>query len=99
MIQNIGSGSGVSSGTKEKVAKKLKDYKASIGRVANMITDSVRTRFVVVCIAEYLSISESRRLLSELDRFKVVASHIVVNQLVTDYLEEDDFKELEELIP
>jgi len=61
------------------------------------ITDSERTRFVVVCIAEYLSISESRRLLSELDRFEVVASHIVVNQLVTDYLEEPELKQLEDL--
>jgi len=32
--------------------------------------------------------------LGELDRFKVVASHIVVNQLVTDYLEEDELQSL-----
>lgn len=98
MIQNLGSGSGASSGIKEKVATKLKDYKASIGRVANMITDVERTRFVVVCIAEYLSISESRRLLGELDRFKVVASHIVVNQLVTDYMEPHELERLEEWV-
>merc|ERR1712039_986368 len=54
------------------------------------------TRFVVVCISEYLSISESRRLLGELDRFEVVASHIVVNQLVTDYLTDAELSELEE---
>jgi hypothetical protein len=92
MIRGTGS-----AGVKEKVATKLKEYKASIGRVSDMITDSERTRFVVVCIAEYLSISESRRLLSELDRFKVVASHIVVNQLVTTYLEEPELASLAKL--
>jgi len=97
-IKGLTSGAGSdSSGVKQKVAHKLKEYKASISRVSDMITDNEKTRFVVVCIAEYLSISESRRLLSELDRFKVVASHIVVNQLVTDYLEPSELKELEDL--
>eukprot|EP00929_Paragymnodinium_shiwhaense_P108860 TRINITY_DN75203_c0_g1_i1.p1 TRINITY_DN75203_c0_g1~~TRINITY_DN75203_c0_g1_i1.p1 ORF type:complete len:625 (+),score=172.20 TRINITY_DN75203_c0_g1_i1:79-1875(+) len=84
------------SATKEKVARKLKEYKQSIGRVASMITNVEKTRFVVVCIAEYLSVSETRRLLSELDRFEVRASHVVVNQLVKDYLEDHEMVHLEE---
>ena len=47
-----------------------------------MLQDQKRTRFVVVCIAEYLSISETQRLLQELAKNGVRASHIVVNQLV-----------------
>merc|ERR1719265_1228546 len=82
---------------KARVSQKLKDYKASIGRVASMITDVERTRFVVVGIAEYLSISESRRLLGELDRFGVRASHIVVNQLVLDYMEDSMLEELRKM--
>mmetsp|Transcript_122974 Transcript_122974/g.244690 ORF Transcript_122974/g.244690 Transcript_122974/m.244690 type:complete len:577 (+) Transcript_122974:54-1784(+) len=97
MVKGIASGglSSDTSGIKEKVATKLRDYKASIGRVASMIKDKARTRFVVVCIAEFLSISETRRLLGELDRFDVMASHVVVNQLVTDFLEDPELTELE----
>jgi len=98
MIRGFTSGAADSSGVKVKVAEKLKAYKASIGRVSGMITDKARTRFVVVCIAEYLSISESRRLLSELDRFEVLVSHIVVNQLVTQSLEDSELAELERLV-
>eukprot|EP00930_Biecheleria_cincta_P073300 TRINITY_DN60607_c0_g1_i1.p1 TRINITY_DN60607_c0_g1~~TRINITY_DN60607_c0_g1_i1.p1 ORF type:complete len:555 (+),score=127.70 TRINITY_DN60607_c0_g1_i1:32-1696(+) len=98
MVKGFTSGSGDSSSVKTKVAEKLKEYKASIARVATMITDQVRTRFVVVCIAEYLSISETRRLLSELDRFGVLASHVIVNQLVTDFLEDSELDALEEFI-
>jgi anion-transporting ArsA/GET3 family ATPase len=39
----------------------------------------------VVCIAEYLSISETRRLLQELERNRVRASHVFVNQLVVEH--------------
>lgn len=97
MLRGFASGSADSAGVKKKVADKLKDYKASIGRVASMITDRNKTRFVAVCIAEYLSISETRRLLGELERFEVLASHVVVNQLVTDALEEHELAELEEI--
>ncbi|KAF4696677.1 hypothetical protein FOZ60_016686 [Perkinsus olseni] len=44
--------------------------------------DRMRTTFVVVCIAEYLSIKESQRLLRELHKDQVAVSHVVVNQLV-----------------
>jgi len=98
MLKGFTSGSGDSGSVKTKVAEKLRAYKASIGRVASMITDKVRTRFVVVCIAEYLSISETRRLLSELDRFGVLASHVIVNQLVTDFLEDSELDALEEFV-
>ena len=69
---------------KEEVAEMLEKYKKSIQKVALMLTDQRRTRFVVVCIAEYLSVSESQRLLRELEKNQVVASHIIVNQLVVD---------------
>merc|ERR1719330_1063183 len=93
-----GGGSGDAGNVREKVSQRLRQYKTSIGRVADMITDKTKTRFVVVCIAEYLSISESRRLLSELDRFDVSASHVVVNQLVSDYMEENELDDLQQLV-
>jgi len=36
-------------------------------------------------------------LLGELDKFEVVASHIVVNQLVTDYMEDSELAQLEDM--
>jgi arsenite-transporting ATPase len=63
-----------------------------------MIKDQTRTTFVAVCIAEYLSISETSRydfalddddsliirLLSQLTVQKISYSHVVVNQLITE---------------
>jgi len=71
---------------KKAVAERLKTYKHGIQKVAKMLQDQERTRFVVICIAEYLSICETRRLLQELKKCEVTASHIVVNQLVDDFL-------------
>jgi arsenite-transporting ATPase len=83
---------------KEEVAEMLENYKRGIQKVALMLQDQRRTRFVVVCIAEYLSISETQRLLQELKRNRVRASHVIVNQLVVDSaLSRDELTELEGL--
>ena len=86
-VKGFGSGSKMLvNAAKKAVAERLKNYKHSIQKVAKMLQDQERTRFVVICIAEYLSICETRRLLQELKKCHVMASHIVVNQLVDDFL-------------
>jgi arsenite-transporting ATPase len=81
---------------KEEVAAMMEEYKRGIQKVSLMLQDQQRTRFVVVCIAEYLSVSETQRLLRELKKNKVRASHIIVNQLVIrDLLTKDQLNELE----
>ena len=83
---------------KDEVATMLENYKRGIQKVALMLQDQRRTRFVVVCIAEYLSVSESQRLLQELKKNKVRASHVIVNQLVVDSaLTKEELVDLEEL--
>ena len=83
---------------KETVATMLEEYKRGIQKVAMMLQDQQRTRFVVVCIAEYLSISETQRLLQELKKNKVRASHIIVNQLVIESaLSKEELEQLESL--
>mmetsp|Transcript_53785 Transcript_53785/g.64895 ORF Transcript_53785/g.64895 Transcript_53785/m.64895 type:complete len:565 (-) Transcript_53785:472-2166(-) len=83
---------------RDEMAKKLEEYKRGVQKVACMLQDQTRTRFVVICIAEYLSVSETRRLLAELDKNKVRASHVVVNQLVVgDALDDEELGELEQL--
>ncbi|EER09929.1 arsenical pump-driving ATPase, putative [Perkinsus marinus ATCC 50983] len=67
---------------RKKVTGRIRDYKKGIEKVGRMLKDRMRTTFVVVCIAEYLSIKESQRLLRELHKDQVAVSHVVVNQLV-----------------
>jgi len=67
---------------RDMVKERLQEYKKGITKVGAILTDPKRTSFVVVCIAEFLSISESRRLLSELTKFNVAVSHVIVNQLM-----------------
>jgi arsenite-transporting ATPase len=93
-----GMGSSASFASKKKAATMLDDYKRGIRKVGLMLQDEQRTRFIVVCIAEYLSISETRRLLQELKKNKVRASHVIVNQLVIrDSLSKGQLNELEGL--
>lgn len=54
-------------------------YKRSIDRVAKMLKNRESTTFVTVCVAEHLSISESRRLLESLAQHQIHTSHVVVS--------------------
>jgi len=100
-FKGLTSGAGTSQAAKrskirEEVSKKMEKYKQSIQKVAKMLQDQDRTRFVVVCIAEFLSVSETRRLLQELEKNTVRVSHIVVNQLVIkDSLSNEELANLE----
>ena len=42
----------------------------------------VKTTFIAVCIAEHLSVAETKRLLVDLEKNAVSSSHLVVNQMV-----------------
>jgi arsenite-transporting ATPase len=64
-----------------------------------MLRDAKRTKFVVVCIAEYLSISETRRLLQELARHEVAASNVVVNQLIKETISAAELADLHACLP
>ena len=66
---------------KKKLEKKLRKYKKGIVEVGNMLKDMEHTTFIPVCIAEYLSISETQRLLAELEQYKIHKAHMVVNQV------------------
>ena len=102
-IKGFTSGGGVATARKKteakaEISKMLEEYKRGIQKVAHMLQDQQRTRFAVVCIAEYLSVAETRRLLQELKKNRVNASHIVVNQLVIENaLSDAELHELEGL--
>jgi arsenite-transporting ATPase len=60
-----------------------------------MIKDQEKTTFVAVCIAEFLSISETERLLEQLRTQEVRSSHVVVNQLVLGSPTEEEIASLD----
>lgn len=97
-VTKSGSTSGSVNAVKAEVAKKLVDYKENIQKVTAMLQDQTRTRFVVICIAEFLSISETKRLLQELKKNQIRASHVIVNQLVVENaLSKEELSRLEAL--
>jgi len=81
----MGGGKGKKENTsrlKGRLETKLKAYKTGIEKVAKMLKNQKRTTFIPVCIAESLSISETQRLIEQLNAHKIHWSHIVVNQLM-----------------
>jgi len=63
------------------VLERLKD---SIIRAREDLTNPTKNSFVVVMIPEEMAISETGRLLSELLKYNIPVSNIVVNQLYQD---------------
>lgn len=86
-------GGGSKENAKEKIAQKLKKYTEDTQKVAGMLTDPTRTRFVLVCIPE--AISECKHVISDLQTQKVQMSHVIMNQLVPERLEEHEVEQLE----
>ena len=83
---------------RNEITQKMIQYKQNIQKVGNMLQDQHRTRFIIVCIAEFLSVSETQRLLQELQKHHIRASHIIVNQLVIHHtLSHDELVQLESM--
>jgi len=82
----------------KKVTKSMEEYKVAIEKIGIMLKDKQRTNFAVVCIAEYLSINESTRLLNELERHEITVSHIFVNMLVQNALLPEEMISLDAIL-
>lgn len=59
-------GSSTAVDTKHAMETRLVDYKRNMDKVGRMLTDHSRTFFLTVCIAEFLSVQETERLIAEL---------------------------------
>ncbi|MGY5860045.1 MAG: ArsA family ATPase [Candidatus Thorarchaeota archaeon] len=60
----------------------LQQTKDKIRAARVQLSDPHMTQFVIVMIPEAMAVFETQRLLSNLNRWKIPANHIVVNQLV-----------------
>ena len=87
LSQLFGGGSGDGSaadkaGAMARLYERLKHYHARIEELAAMFRDNAATKFVCVCIAQYLSVYETARLMGELHAQHIACEHVVVNMLL-----------------
>lgn len=81
----LGSVGGVDTNAMMSKMAELKDLTRLINE---QFTDPEITTFVVVCIAEFLSLYESERLIQELNSYGIDVNSIIVNQLL--FTQDDD---------
>ena len=76
----------------QKLSDKLNHYRISMEKVSAYFKDPQMTTFVCVCIAELLSVEETKRLVHQLTMESIHTKHIFVNQLVPKPPEADSDK-------
>lgn len=76
----------------DELSRKMEQMRAATTSVREMFRDPCKTTFVCVCIPEFLSLYETERLVQELTKQEMDASHIVVNQILFPVAESEKYR-------
>lgn len=82
MFQQMQSMMGGGGGSQDDMFAKLEGMRQVITEVNSQFKDETKTTFVCVCIAEFLSLYETERLIQELTQYGIDTHAIVCNQLL-----------------
>jgi len=82
MLNGILGASGSPGGGVDELMGKLEGMREMIGEVSKQFKDPDLTTFVCVCIPEFLSLYETKRMIQELSNYEIDTHAIVVNQLL-----------------
>lgn len=66
----------------DEVDEFLLNLKKTVKRIENLLKDKARCNFIPVCIPEAMAISETTRLLADLENFNIKARQIIVNHVM-----------------
>lgn len=82
MLGQVGAMMGMPGLTESGLTDRLKDLSSVVSEVNRQFTNPKLTTFICVCIAEFLSLYETERMIQELASYGIDVHNVIVNQLI-----------------